>query len=107
MMPRARIAALLLLTLPLFSCTSPNLFVVDENGRPIDGATITAVWPSTVGPVATTDEDGAARIDVSQGSSIRPEMLSFSVEKQGNHLAGFVDAHQPQPFRIVLRRVGP
>ncbi len=107
MMHRARIAALLLLTLPLISCAQPNLLVVDQDGKPVEGAAIIAAWPSFDRPVATTDGDGAAQIDVSQGSSLRPEMLSFSVEKQGYEPAPFVHAQQPQPFRIVLRRAGP
>jgi hypothetical protein len=107
MMHHARMATLLLLTLPLISCAQPNLLVVDQDGKPVEGATIIAAWPSFDRPVATTDEDGAARIDVSQGSSIQPEMLSFSVEKQGYQPVPFVHAQQPPPFRIVLRRAGP
>ncbi len=100
-------SAALLICIAGAGCASPNLFVVDQDGRPVEGATITAAWPSFNGPVATTDGDGAAQIDVSQGSSLQPEMLSFSVEKQGYQPAPFVHAQQPQPFRIVLRRTGP
>ncbi len=107
MMQRARIATLLLLTLPLVSCSQPNLLVVDQDGKPVEGATITAAWPSFNSPVATTDLDGAAQVDVSHGSSIRPEMQSFSVERQGYQSAAFVDAQQAQPFRIILSRAGP
>ncbi|HVR85919.1 MAG TPA: carboxypeptidase-like regulatory domain-containing protein [Planctomycetota bacterium] len=88
-------------------CAAPNLFVVDEEGRPVEGATVTAARPSFIGPVATTDQEGAARIEISSGSSLRPEMLTLSVKKPGYQEVRNIDAQQAQPIRILLRRSAP
>jgi len=104
-MTPTRVASLLLLTLPLLSCASPNLFVVDENGSPVEGAAVKGTWPSVDQPVATTDRSGAAHVDVSSGS-LRPAMVSMTIWKPGFQSVA-VDAQQPQPFRVVLRRAGP
>jgi len=104
-MTRTRVASLFLLTLPLLSCASPNLFVVDENGSPVEGATVRGTWPSVDQPVATTDRSGAAHVDVSSGS-LRPAMDSMTIRKPGFQSVT-VDAQQSQPLHVVLRRVGP
>lgn len=89
--------------LSIAGCSSPNVFVVDERGDPIEGATIIGSWPSTGGVITTTDGKGCARIETTAGSSIRPAMLSFSVSKPGFEEISIQDL-RPEVFRITLRR---
>ena len=94
-------AAVVAWCVALAGCASPNLFVVDQEGKPIEGAEIYKVYPSFSEHYSTTDRNGAACIGE---PSARPEFPYYVIKKAGYQTLELRDA---LPLRVTLLHGSP
>ena len=84
----------ILLCLFIAGCT-PNLFVKDDSGKPVEGAEVWGVG-SVTKRLATTDSAGSARVSV---------WPSGTVVKKPGYQDYWLKPTDAEPYRLTLRRV--
>lgn len=84
------------LALPALAGCTPNLFVKDENGKPVEGAEVWGIG-SVSKRLATTGSDGSARVSV---------WPSATVVRKPGYQEYWLKPTDPEPYHLTLRRVG-
>lgn len=88
---------LIILTIFVSGCRSPQIIVRDVSGNPIEGAKVTGTSLSIGGQYSLTNEKGYAKIP----KAVQPTKW-ISVSKEGYADVEYIDINQPRPILIYL-----
>ena len=78
---------------------NPNVIVVDQNGKAIEGAIVTPISLSMNYPKQKTNNKGELTI-----TSKVQKVKWISVEKKGYQSSGHIDFTGPKPLKITLKK---